>query len=268
YEEDYRSPTASINFITAHDGFTLNDLVSYNKKHNEANLENNNDGENHNRSWNCGIEGDTDDPEIIALRDKQRRNFFTTLFFSQGVPMIVAGDELGRTQKGNNNAYCQDNETSWIDWQNADQDFLTYTKKLIHFCKRHPVFNRRRWFKGQHIKGIGLEDIAWFQPDGVKMDYHSWNQGFAKSLGVYLNGRGIHSVGPKGEQIVDDNFYLIFNAHHEAMLFKLPPQKFGARWIKILDTNSGYLEETGVKYKAGKEVNVESRSVVLMKNPI
>ena len=206
YQGDYRSPTASINFITAHDGFTLNDLVSYNEKHNEANGENNNDGESHNNSWNCGVEGSTDDKEIIALRHKQRRNLLTTLFLSQGVPMLVAGDELGRTQRGNNNAYCQDNEISWIDWESADTELLTYTKKLIHFCKRHPVFNRRRWFKGQPIKGLGLEDIAWFQPDGAEMSEEAWQQGFAKSLGIYLNGRGIHAVGPKGEQIVDDNF--------------------------------------------------------------
>ncbi|HZH64032.1 MAG TPA: glycogen debranching protein GlgX [Flavisolibacter sp.] len=268
YEQDYRSPTASINFITAHDGFTLNDLVSYNEKHNEANGEGNNDGESHNRSWNCGVEGDTEDPEIIALRHKLRRNFLTTLFFSQGVPMLVSGDEMGRTQKGNNNAYCQDNELSWLDWENADTELLTFTKKLIHFSKRHPVFARRRWFKGQPIKGIGLEDIAWFQPDGSEMSEEAWQQDFAKSLGIYLNGRGIHSVGPKGEQIVDDNFYLVFNAHHEALLFKLPPKKFGSRWIKVLDTNLNYLEETGEKHKAGEEVNVEARSVVVMKNEI
>lgn len=268
YEKDYRSPTASINFITAHDGFTLNDLVSYNKKHNKANGENSNDGENHNLSWNCGAEGDTDDEEIIALRNKQKRNFLTTLFFSQGVPMLVAGDELGRTQKGNNNAYCQDNEISWIDWQAADTELLAYTKKLIHFCKCHPVFNRRRWFKGQAIKGIGLQDIAWFQPHGAEMSEESWNHGFAKSVGVYLNGSGIHAVGPKGEQIVDDNFYVIFNAHHEAMLFKLPPQKFAAQWIKVLGTTADFLEEAGDKYNAGAAVSVEARSIVVMKNSI
>lgn len=268
YEEDYRSPTASINFITAHDGFTLHDLVAYNDKHNEANGESNNDGENHNRSWNCGTEGDTEDEAIVTLRSRQQRNFLTTLFFSQGVPMLVAGDELGRTQKGNNNAYCQDNEISWIDWPNADNGLLSYTKKLIHFCKRHPVFNRRRWFKGQPIKGIGLEDIAWFQPDGAEMSGEAWNRSFAKSLGVYLNGRGIRAVGPKGEHIVDDNFYAIFNAHHEALTFKLPPQKFGMKWVKVLDTAADFLEETGDRFRAGDEVSVEARSIVLMKNSI
>jgi len=267
YEEDYRSPTASVNFITAHDGFTLHDLVSYNEKHNEANGENNNDGENHNRSWNCGVEGETDDAEIVALRKKQTRNFLTTLFFSQGVPMLVAGDELGRTQDGNNNAYCQDNEISWINWEEADTELLTFTKKLIHFCKRHPVFNRRRWFKGQPVKGIGLEDIAWFKPDGTEMTEENWNQDFAKSLGVFLNGKGIHSMGSKGEVIVDDNFYVIFNAYHEALPFKLPPQKFGRKWIKVLDTALNYLEESGENFKAAQSINVDGRSVVLLKQP-
>lgn len=268
YEEDYRSPTASVNFITAHDGFTLHDLVSYNDKHNEANGENSQDGENHNRSWNCGEEGDTSNEEIIALRAQQKRNFLTTLFFSQGVPMLVAGDELGRTQHGNNNAYCQDNELSWIDWQEADEELLTFTKKLIHFCKRHPVFNRRRWFKGQPVKGIGLEDIAWFKPDGAEMNEENWNQDFAKSLGVFLNGKGIHSVGPKGEVIVDDNFYVIFNAYSDLLEFKLPPQKFGRKWTKVLDTSQNFLEETGQVFKAGEKVSVVGRSIVLLKQPM
>jgi isoamylase len=267
YEEDYRNPTASVNFITAHDGFTLYDLVSYNDKHNEANGEGNNDGENHNRSWNSGVEGETDDAEIIALRRKQIRNFLTTLFFSQGVPMLVAGDEAGRTQNGNNNAYCQDNEISWFDWQKADTDLLTFSKKLIHFCKRHPTFNRRRWFKGQPVKGIGLEDIAWFKPDGTEMTEENWNQDYAKSLGVFLNGKGIHSVGPKGELIADDNFYVLFNAYHETLQFKLPPQKFGRKWVKVLDTATAYFEESGETFKAAQSINVEGRSVVLLKQP-
>lgn len=268
YQEDYRSPTASINFITAHDGFTLRDLVSYNEKHNEANGEGNNDGDNHNRSWNGGVEGETDNEAVIVLRKKQVRNFLTTLFFSQGVPMLVAGDELGRTQYGNNNAYCQDNELSWIDWEAADVELLTFTKKLIHFCKRHPVFNRKRWFKGQPVKGIGLEDIAWFKPDGAEMSDEAWNQDFAKSLGVFLNGKGIHSVGPKGEVIVDDNFYVVFNAHHDSLEFKLPPQKFGRRWTKVLDTSLNFLEETGQVFKAGEKVTVVGRSVVALKQPM
>lgn len=268
YIDNNRLPTASINFITAHDGFTLHDVVSYNEKHNEANGENSMDGESHNRSWNHGAEGDTDDAVVLAMRRKQVRNFLTTLFLSQGVPMIVAGDELGRTQKGNNNAYCQDNEISWINWEGADADLLTFTKKLIHFCKRHPVFNRRKWFTGQPIKGVGLEDIAWFKPDGTEMTEDNWNQDYAKSLGVFLNGKGLKLVGQKGEQIVDDNFFLVFNAHHDALHFQLPPVRFGRKWTKVLDTSLNYLEETGEVFAAGKRLNIEGRSVVLLKEPM
>ncbi len=237
YQGDYRRPTASINFITAHDGFTLHDLVSYNEKHNEANGENNNDGESHNRSWNCGEEGPTKDPQVIALRNRQKRNLLTTLFLSQGVPMLVAGDELGRTQKGNNNAYCQDNEISWIDWEHADQTLLTFTQKLIALRKSHPAFCRRRWFQGQPIKGVGVEDIAWFLPEGTEMTEEHWTTDFAKSLGVFLNGRGLHSMGLKGEHIIDDSFYVIFNAHHESLDYILPEVKYGKEWVVLLDTS-------------------------------
>src|SRR5438046_1556163 len=187
YKNDYRTPTASVNFITAHDGFTLDDLVSYNEKHNLDNGEDNNDGENHNRSWNCGAEGPTDDPSMLALRNRQKRNFLTTLFLSQGVPMLLAGDEISRTQNGNNNAYCQDNEISWVNWEKADRELLEFTKKLIHIYKGHNVFSRRDWFKGQPIKGRGLTDIAWFSPDGKKMTKENWKAGFAKTLAIYLN---------------------------------------------------------------------------------
>jgi isoamylase len=268
YQNDNRHPTASINFITAHDGFTLRDLVSYNEKHNEANGENNNDGESHNRSWNCGAEGETDDAAIMELRNKQVRNFLTTLFISQGVPMIVAGDELGRTQGGNNNAYCQDNEISWINWQDADQELLLFTKKLIHFSKRHPVFCRRSWFMGRQIKGTGLEDIAWFLPEGWEMTEENWNQDFAKSLAVFLFGRGIHADGPRGEKITDDSFYIIFNAFEESLMYVLPSEKFGRKWIKVLDTHTNYLEETGEIYKPGDAVKVEGRSVMILKHPL
>ena len=268
YEDNNRHPTASVNFVTAHDGFTLHDLVSYNDKHNEANGENNNDGENHNRSWNCGTEGETNDESIVALRQKQVRNFLATLFLSQGVPMIVAGDELGRSQGGNNNAYCQDNEISWLNWEKGDSDLLTFSKKLIHFCKRHPVFNRRKWFKGRPYKGVGIEDIAWFRPDGQEMSEENWRDDFAKTLGIFLNGKAIPSPGPKGEKILDDNFFLIFNAHYEAITFKLPPLKFGRRWTKVMDTALNYLEETGDICNAGKPIQVEGRSVVLLKEPM
>ncbi|HUC82408.1 MAG TPA: glycogen debranching protein GlgX [Flavisolibacter sp.] len=268
YQENNRQPIASINFITAHDGFTLHDLVSYNEKHNDANGENNNDGESHNRSWNCGAEGETDDAGILQLRQQQKRNFLTTLFLSQGVPMIVAGDELGRTQGGNNNAYCQDNEISWVNWEDADQDLLTFTKKLIHFARRHPIFNRRKWFQGQPIKGVGVEDIAWFNTDGTEMSEEAWRQDYAKTLGIFLNGKGIPTPGPKGEKLLDDNFFLIFNAYHDGLEFKLPPAKFGRKWTKVLDTSTGYFEESGEAFKASATVHVEGRSVVLLKEPL
>jgi len=268
YEENNRQPIASINFVTAHDGFTLHDLVAYNEKHNEENGENNNDGESHNRSWNCGAEGQSNDPEIISLRNKQMRNFLTTLFLSQGVPMIVAGDELGRTQGGNNNAYCQDNEISWINWEGADLELLTFTKKLIHFARRHPIFNRRKWFQGQPIKGVGVEDIAWFNTDGTEMSEENWKQDYAKTLGIFLNGKGIPTPGPKGEKLLDDNFFIIFNAYHDALEFKLPPSKFGRKWTKVLDTGNNYFEETGEAFKASAAIHVEGRSVVLLKEPL
>jgi isoamylase len=268
YKNDYRRPTASINFICAHDGFTMNDLVSYNEKHNHANRENNNDGESHNRSWNCGVEGPTNDPHILALRNRQKRNFLTTLFLSQGVPMIVAGDELGRTQKGNNNAYCQDNEISWINWAEADKELLEYTRRLIHFYTSHPTFSRKRWFKGVPIKGIGLEDIAWFHPGGDEMTESNWNLDFAKSLGVYLNGYGIRSTGAKGEPIVDDSFYIIFNAAHHGLDYKLPDKKFGSTWIKIIDTSLNQVDVPTQILNAGDIIHVPDRSVILLKHPL
>lgn len=267
YKDDYRSPTASINFITAHDGFTLNDLVSYNEKHNMANGEDNNDGDSHNRSWNCGEEGPTDKKEVLELRAKQKRNFLTTLFLSQGVPMLVAGDELSRTQQGNNNAYCQDNEISWLNWQEADQDLLKFTKRLIKFAKSHPVFNRRGWFKGKPIKGITIKDIAWFLPEGREMSEENWNHDFAKSLAVYLNGRGLHAKGPKGEQVIDDNFYVIFNAHYEPLKYKLPPKKYGDSWTKVIDTAENIIDNKGEEFKSGTTVEVAARSVVVLLQP-
>lgn len=268
YQDDYRRPTASINFITAHDGFTLNDLVSYNEKHNEANGENNQDGEDHNRSWNCGTEGESDDPEILKLRQRQKRNLLSTLFLSQGVPMLVAGDEISRTQKGNNNAYCQDNEISWLDWKNKDADLLNYTRRLIHLRKKHPSLRRRRWFQGQPIKGLGVEDIAWFLPDGMEMEGHNWEEDFARSLGIYLNGKGIRSTGPKGEKIFDDSFYIIFNAHHGPLDFRLPEKKYGEEWTRILDTSLDSAEEDTGTFQASEVIKVEGRTTVLLKHSI
>jgi len=269
YKEDYRRPTASINFITAHDGFTLTDLVSYNEKHNEANGENNNDGESHNRSWNCGEEGQTENENIIALRNKQKRNFLTTLFLSQGVPMLVAGDELGKTQHGNNNAYCQDNEISWIDWQNADKDLLRFTQKLIHFQHAHAVFCRRGWFKGQPIQRSGMEDIAWFLPNGNSMSEENWKEDFAKSLGVFLNGKALKAEGPRGEHLTDNNFYIIFNAYEGELPYVLPPEEFGNSWTKVIDTNENFFEEeNGQTFSPGETVTVQGRSVLVLKEPL
>ena len=266
YQDDNRRPTASINFITAHDGFTLHDLVSYNEKRNKANGENNNDGESHNRSWNCGVEGPTGKKEVLELRQRQKRNLLSTLFLSQGIPMILAGDEMGRTQQGNNNAYCQDNELSWLNWGNADKDLLEFTRQVIALRKTHPTFCRRKWFQGRPIKGIGVEDIAWFLPDGSEMSEEHWNTSFAKSLAVYLNGKGIHTLSSKGEPIVDDSFYIIFNAHHEPLEYTLPPKKYGNQWKTVLDTVEGMVN--GDKsYQPGDQLKVAARSIILLQNP-
>ena len=195
YEDNGRRPYASVNFVTAHDGFTLRDLVSYNEKHNEANGENNNDGESHNRSWNCGAEGPTDDPGVNALRARQQRNILTTLFLSQGIPMLLGGDEIGRTQRGNNNAYCQDNEISWFDWEHVDEELLEFTRRLIHLQAGHPAFRRRRWFKGRPVRGAGVGDIAWFRPDGEEMVDEDWQQTHTKSFAVFLNGDALLRTG-------------------------------------------------------------------------
>lgn len=265
YENTSRLPYASINFVTAHDGFTLEDLVSYNEKHNEANGEGNRDGENHNRSWNCGIEGKTKDVKIHQLRNRLKRNFLATLLLSQGVPMLLGGDEISRTQQGNNNAYCQDNEISWYDWKNADKDFLTFCQKLVRYCQDHPVFRRRHWFQGQPIHGSDVKDIAWFTLEGDQMSEKDWGLGYAKSLGVFLNGATIPNPYPRGEPVKDDNFYLIFNAHHEALDFTLPIAEWGNRWIKELDTSIGWLEQ-GESFNAEDQIKVEARSLVILRH--
>lgn len=265
YYDNWRTPTASINFITAHDGFTLRDLVSYDKKHNKANGENNKDGEKNNRSWNCGIEGPTGNLEILQLRENQVRNFLATMMLSQGVPMLVAGDEMGRTQQGNNNAYCQDNEISWIDWANKDDKLVDFVASLIKFRLRHPVFCRRKWFKYKPIKGKDVTDIEWFTPDGQAMSEEHWNSTYAKSLGVFLSGDGLSAKSDKGENLVDDSFYLLFNSHHETMTFRLPDEKWGGSWIKIMDTADGFFSEDkdGESFGGGAEVQVQGRSVLL-----
>ena len=269
YEGTARKPYASINFITAHDGFTLRDLVSYNDKHNEANGEGNRDGESHNRSWNCGAEGPTKDPNVIALRNRQVRNFLTTLMLSQGVPMLLGGDEIGRTQKGNNNAYCQDSEISWYDWKGADEDLLKFTRRLIRMRHRHPVFCRRKWFQGRPIHGTNVSDIGWFTPGGNEMSDQDWQAGFARSLGVFLNGRGIPTPNERGEQIVDETFYIMFNSSHEPVVFTLPEAKWGQRWAELLETDEGdgETEEERVKaeFRAGGKVTIPAWGLALLR---
>jgi len=265
YESTSRLPYASINFITAHDGFSLNDLVSYNEKHNEANGEENNDGENHNRSWNCGVEGHTDDPDVLHLRSRQKRNFLSTLILSQGVPMLLGGDEIGRTQQGNNNAYCQDNEISWYAWEHMDGDSLVFCRRLIQYRREHPVFRRRGWFQGRPIHGNEIVDIAWFTSEGEQMADDDWEKQYAKSLGVFLNGGAIPNPNPRGEPVIDDNFYIIFNANHESLTFTLPKRDWGALWLKELDTEIGWIEMEE-PFKAGDQIKVEARSMVVLRH--
>jgi glycogen operon protein len=266
YENTARRPVASINFVIAHDGFTLADLVSYNEKHNEANGEDNNDGESHNRSWNCGAEGPTDDPEINALRSRQQRNFLVTLLLSQGVPMICHGDELGRTQSGNNNGYCQDNELTWIDWADADTDLLDFTKSVSALRAAHPVFRRRRFFSGKPVgrRGqAGLPDIAWFTPEGTEMTGEDWGSGFAKSVGVFLNGQGIPDRDARNQRIVDDSFLLCFNAHYEDIEYTLPSKKFAAAWRPVIDTRTDKPDQDAT-LKARVKIPVEARTVIVL----
>jgi len=238
YEQSGRRPHASINFITAHDGFPLRDLVSYNEKHNAANGEDNRDGESHNRSWNCGVEGPTDDPEVRALRARQQRNFLATLLLSQGVPMLLAGDEIGRTQQGNNNAYCQDNELSWINWDlDAEQTrLLHFVQRLIQFRKQHPLFRRRRFFQGRFIESVGVKDITWLNPDGYEMSTEEWHNSFARCLGMYLAGAALEERDERGHLIPDDNFLVLLNAHHEEIPFVLPDYDGNAIWEVVMDT--------------------------------
>jgi isoamylase len=235
-----RRTWASINFITAHDGFTLRDLVSYNGKHNEANGEDNRDGSDHNHSWNCGVEGPTDDREINALRNRQMRNLLSTLLLSQGVPMLLAGDEFGRTQGGNNNAYCQDNEISWLDWAGMDDEgraLLEFTRQLIKLRHEHIVFHRSRFFHGQIIPGTHVKDVVWLRPDGAEMADADWNDVTAKSLGVVLSGEaGLMHLGERGEQEMDDTFLLLMNAAHTDMTFRIPDERAGAQWDVLIDT--------------------------------
>ncbi|WP_309116908.1 glycogen debranching protein GlgX [Saccharothrix sp.] len=269
YQDDGRRPYASVNFVTAHDGFTLTDLVSYNRKHNDANGEDGRDGADDNRSWNCGVEGPTDDPEVLNLRGRQRRNLLATLLLSQGVPMILHGDELGRTQQGNNNAYCQDNELSWVDWTlvEKNKDLLDFTSALTAFRRAHPVLRRRRFFQGKPIrKGDELRDIAWFTPSGEEMTEQNWEDDFGRCVVVFLNGEGIPDLDPRGMRVLDDSFLLVFNAHHGGIEITLPDDSYGPQWTVVVDTFTGVVREpdTGEPVLAGGTVTVPARSLLVL----
>jgi len=271
YRDDGRRPLASINFVTAHDGFTLRDLVSYNEKHNEANGEHNNDGESHNRSWNSGIEGPTDDGGVRELRARQQRNFLSTMLLSQGVPMIVYGDELGRSQGGNNNGYCQDNEISWIDWSKADEGLLHFVRTTAQLRADHPVFRRRKFFDGDN-DGAGLPDVGWLKPDAAQMSAADWNDGFAKAVMVFLNGEAIPGRGNRGERIVDTSFLLLLNASELDLKFTLPPKRYGGAWFGCLDTavvltdppEAAVAAVTSPALRAGRKVTVQAHSMLVL----
>jgi glycogen operon protein len=266
YEHTGRRPWASINFVTCHDGFTLADLVSYNEKHNEGNGEDNRDGEDHNRSWNCGVEGPSDDPEVLALRQRQVRNLLATLFVSQGVPMLLAGDEIGRSQGGNNNAYCQDNEISWLDWPRADADLLDFVRQLAELRSAHPVLHRRRWFQGRPIYGGEVSDIAWFSPEGTEMSAEDWEVSFAKSVGMFLNGDELPPEVVRGERTADESFFVIFNSWVEGLDFIVPDTRFAEAWRLVLDTDraSPFLPAGRAPIvKAASAVHVAGRSLVV-----
>jgi isoamylase len=273
YQGDGRHPIASINFVIAHDGFTLRDLVSYNDKHNDANGEGGADGESHNRSWNCGAEGPTDDPDVIALRARQQRNFMATLMFSQGVPMILHGDEMGRTQRGNNNVYCQDNELSWVDWNldETQKELLGFTQRMMALRRDHPVFRRRRFFKGSAEEGgtSDVGDIAWFAPAGTTMNAHDWHNGYARAVAVFLNGERLLDPDKRGQRVVDDSFLVVFNAHHEDIDFTIPPSGYGAWWSVLLDTadDASGASDSGDTFRPGDQVSVAARSLLMLHRP-
>ena len=274
YEHSGRKPIASINFVTAHDGFTMRDLVSYNEKHNEANGEDGNDGESHNRSWNCGAEGETDDPQINALRARQQRNFLLTLMLSQGVPMVLHGDELGRSQGGNNNVYCQDNEISWVDWdlEPWQEELLAFTRRAVALRREHPVFRRRRFFAGVSRDEGTPADIAWFAPDGRTMGPDDWANHEARSMLVFLNGEAIPEPDQRGERVVGDSFLVAFNGHYEPLTFTLPEEVYGDGWLVALDTSDDTAGSVSIFDDAttllpGLELQVAERSIVVLRRP-
>jgi len=264
YQEDGRRPYASVNFVTAHDGFTLRDLVSYNDKHNQANGEDNRDGSDDNRSWNHGAEGPTDDPQVNALRARQQRNYLATLLLSQGCPMILSGDEIGRTQQGNNNAYCQDSDISWLDWNSVDHDLLRFARRVIALRGEHPAFRRQRFFQGQIGRGHRRKDIAWFRRDGTEMNDRHWSNAQRQSLGMLLNGELIPDRGPRGERIVDDTLLVLLHAHHEDTQWQLPVG-WGDRWEVILDTARPDEHPGARRAQAGEALPVTARSLVMLR---
>ena len=267
YDRGARRPYASINFVTCHDGFTLRDLVSYNHKHNEANGEDNRDGEDHNLSWNCGTEGATDDAAILALRARQSRNLLVTLLLSQGVPMLLAGDEMGRTQQGNNNAYCQDNELSWLDWspEGRDESLFEFTRRLIALRKAHPIFRRRAFFQGRPLKGSGARDILWITPAGIEMSDDEWDHHHARCLGMLLYGDALDERDERGRTITDDAFLVLLNAYHDSLSFALPAPPAGDRWLAVLDTAR---DEPGGAYHGADAYPLQGRSLAVLTAPL
>jgi isoamylase len=266
YEHSGRRPVASINFVTAHDGFTLRDLVSYNEKHNDANGEDNNDGESHNRSWNCGVEGPTDDPKVLTLRARQQRNFIATMLLSQGVPMLLHGDELGRTQQGNNNTYAQDSPLSWVHWDSEDQPLIEFTAAVARLRKEHPTFRRSRFFDGRPVKrgkGEPLPDIVWLTTDANEMEPDDWDSGLSRSVGVFLNGQGIRARDQRGNPLSDVHFLLYFNAHDEDVEFSLPSSEYAESWDVVIDT-AGEAADSQV-FEAGGQIVVGARSMVVLR---
>jgi glycogen operon protein len=268
YQGDGRRPYASINFITAHDGFTLQDLVSYNDKHNEANGEDNQDGSDHNESWNHGVEGPAADATIVAARERTKRNLMATLLLSQGVPMLSHGDEIGRTQRGNNNAYCQDNETTWIDWNLGDRQraFLAFTRDLIALRDCHPSLGRPRFFQGRKIRGSTVEDLAWFRPDGEPMTDQEWDEGWARAIAMRLGGKALLEVDAEGNRLVDDDLFLLLNGHFEPVAFTLPTNGTDDRWAVVVDTVNGDVQAKGSErvIAAGETFDVPGRSLLLL----
>ena len=267
YEGDGRRPSASINFVTAHDGFTLEDLVSFDEKHNAANGEDNRDGSDDNLSWNCGVEGPTSDPDITKLRERQKRNLMATLLLSQGVPMICGGDEISRTQHGNNNAYCQDNDISWFDWglPPADREFLAFTREMVRLRAAHPVLRRRRFFQGRKIRGVDVMDLVWFDPDGNEMTDDVWHAQHVRCLGMRLAGDTIEETDDRGRRIADDTLLILLNAHHETVPFTLPQTGRRPSWTVVLDTTEAHTKKRRIR--SGHEYMLQGRSLVVLLAP-